>query len=505
MHRSRWLLLEVIVIAALTLAGYLALWNTQHALWTNGLEPLPVYPRPNADVTTGGIQSIRVILLGVALTVVFAWLVLRAQAFARAGLGWPAMAIPVVVAVALFFTTPTLSIDAYSYLSHGYLAATGSNPYVDPSSSVAGTPYGIQMLAQGWQAVHPQTPYGPVWTAFEWLAYVLSGGNLYVGILLVKLPVFLAVLGTTWLIWSFLARTNRDRALRGALLYLANPLILIELVGEGHNDGVMAFFVVLAVFAVARRWAFLAVAAVIFAALVKLNALPFVLPVAVALIAMRRSALRLIGEAIAGVVVAVGAGVLLIAPYWVGAGTFVGLGASGAPSYGADVAGWMSGLLGLGQQGFVTDATPATTVQLVLAGLLVLATAAASFMARTVRGLVRACGIVSLVILLLLPLEWPWYATLPAAVLPLEAGVVDIAAVVALTVGSRLVAPIGDAAALGVVGTDTFRGVQAFVGQTIPAVIGLVLTVNRSVRDRVKGASSRRVLSGPHTESSPRG
>ncbi|MGN6125293.1 MAG: hypothetical protein ACTHON_01910, partial [Humibacter sp.] len=385
MHRSRWLLLELVVIAVLTLAGYLALWNTQHALWVNGLEPLPIFPRPNADVTAGGIHSIRVILLGVALSIVFAWLVPRAQAFARAGLGWLAMAIPVVVAVALFFTTPTLSIDAYSYLSHGYLAATGSNPYVEPSSSVADTPYGIQMLAQGWQAVHPQTPYGPVWTAFEWLAYVLSGGNVYLGILLVKLPVFLAVLGTTWLIWSFLVRTNRDRALRGTLLYLANPLILIELVGDGHNDGVMAFFVVLAVYAVARRWAFVAVAAVILAALVKLNALPLALPVAVALIAMRRSAVRLIGEAIAGVVVSVGVGALLIAPYWVGAGTFVGLGASGAPSEGADVAGWMAGLFGLGRQGFA-DPGAATTVQLMLAGLLALATVAASFLARTVTG-----------------------------------------------------------------------------------------------------------------------
>jgi hypothetical protein len=68
-------------------------------------------------------------------------------------------------------------------------------------------------------------------------------------------------------------------------------------------------------------------------------------------------------------------------------------------------------------------------------------------------------------------------------VLPLCAGIADIAAVLALAAGSRLVAPIGDAAALGIANTVTIVTVQAAVGQTIPAATGLVITIRRAFRD----------------------
>ncbi|NNC11054.1 hypothetical protein HII28_04060 [Planctomonas sp. JC2975] len=465
MRRRGWLVLELAVLAVLTFAGYWLLWSSQHAMWTNGLTATSsaTYPRAGADADAGAMQSARVILFGVLVTALFGWMLARAPRFASAGLGWYALGIPAVVAVALFFTTPTLSIDAYSYLSHGYLAATpGSNPYVDPSAFVAGTPYGEHLLAAGWQAVHPQTPYGPVWTTIERLAFVASGGNVYAGILLVKLPVVLAVFGTALLIRRFLLRTRSDRALGGTLLYLANPLVLIELAGEGHNDGVMAFFLVLAIVAAARRWAFLAVVALTFSVLVKLNALPFALPLAVALIATRRSWSRLVWEVGAGVILCASLTVGLMVPYWAGSATFLGLVSSGTPSPGLSVS------------GLVLNTA-------VIGALLVLGTAAASILARTVRGLVLACGIVSLLVLLLLPLEWPWYAALPAAVLPLEAGLVEVVAVLVLTLGSRLVAPIGDAASLGVVGTDLFTSTQELVGQTIPAIVGLAVTVQRPI------------------------
>ena len=496
MKRRGWLVVELAALAVVTFGGYWLLWYNQHALWTNGLTAISTitYPRSGANTVAGSDESVRVILFGLAVTVLFAWIVARAPRFARAGLGWLAVAIPLVVAVALFFTTPTLSIDAYSYLSHGYLAATpGSNPYVDTSASVAPTPFGKEMLAAGWQAVHPQTPYGPVWTTIERFAYVLSGGNLYAGILLIKLPVFLAVLGTALVIWLFLRRSNPNRALRATLLYLANPLILIELVGEGHNDGVMAFFLVLAIFAVSRRWALVAVLALSFAVLVKLNAAPFVIPLAVALIALRHSWSRLIWQTLVGVVASVGVAVGLMAPYWAGPFTFVGLQASGTASSGLSVAGILSTVIGF--NGYQVDPNAAAGVQLILVVLLVAGTAAASVLARSARGLVLACGIVSLIVLLLLPLEWPWYATLPAAVLPLEAGVVDIASVFVLTIASRIVAPIGDAASLGVVGTDLFTGTQELLGQTIPAITGLIMTVRRPIVEALDARRERREAS----------
>jgi hypothetical protein len=233
----------------------------------------------------------------------------------------------------------------------------------------------------------------------------------------------------------------------------------------------MAFFVVLAIFAASRRWAAVAVVALATATLVKLTALPLALPFLVALVIMRRSTIRLILELIVGSFISLGLAVILIAPYWAGLKTLTGLASSGTASPGLSVAGVLMKALG----------PSATSVS--IAVLLILAAGGASLLARTVHGLAQACGIVSLAILLLLPLEWPWYAALPAAVLPLYAGIADIAAVLALAAGSRLVAPIGDAAALGIANTVTIVTVQAAVGQTIPAATGLVITIRRAFRD----------------------
>ena len=483
--------LELAVLGVLTLLAYAGLWSAQRALWLNGLDPSapPAYPRPGADVNAGSVEALQVVLLGLAVCALFAWLVWRAPRFAAARLGWAATLIPAVVAVGLFLLPPTLSIDTYSYLSHGYLAASpGSNPYLQPSASVAGTPYGAALLAQGWQAVHPQTPYGPLWTAVERIAYVLSGGNVRLGILLIKLPELLAVLGTAVLIARFLQRFRPERRLRGTLLFLANPLVLVELVGDGHNDALMACFLVLAIVAVARRWAALAIVALTVAVLVKVNALPFAVPIAVGLVTMRRSTARLLLEAVPALLGSAALAVALAAPYWVGPATFDGLRASGTPLPGWSVAGVLTGLVvpEAALSGPPTDparVAAAIPVQLLLTGVLVLAAFAAAVLARSVPGLVRACALVSLVILLLLPLEWPWYATLPAAILPLEAGTVDVAIALVLAAGSRLVAPIGDAASLGVVGTDSFTNQQALLGQSLPAAAGLALAIGRQVRE----------------------
>ncbi|AYG03288.1 hypothetical protein D7I44_06925 [Gryllotalpicola protaetiae] len=469
------LVVEFAALAVLTLAAYTALWLTQNALWTNGLVAgmTAQTPRPGSDPVVGLDATVRVIVLGAAVTGLAVWLFVRAERFAAAGLTWALITLPLVIAVALYFLPPTLSIDAYSYLSHGFLAATpGLNPYVDASSSVAWLPYGQLLLDSGWQAVHPVTPYGPLWTMFEKGAYLLSGNNVGLGILLIKLPSFLAMLGTAALIWRLLARIAPDRRLRGVLLFLANPLILIELAGEGHNDAVMIFFVVLAMFATVRRWAFVAVVAIALAVLVKASAAPLGLLVLVALVLWRRSARRLALELVAGVVVSAGAAVALFAPFWVGPATLNGLFTEAAAPPGLSIAGIVYGILRPG------------TAEIVLLALLVLPTVAACFLVRTVTGFIRACSIVSLLIFVLLPLEWPWYAALPSALLALGAAEIETVVIVLLALGSRVVAPFGDASAIGSVYYTIFYTAQAFLGQAVPGLVGLFATVARVIRER---------------------
>jgi len=485
MVQSRaWLAIELAVLAAATFAVYALLWVTQNALWTNGLnaQTPPFLPRPGTDPDLGLSDSIRVMVLGTLVVGLAAWLFARANRFAAAGLTWAVFAIPAVVGVVLYVLPPTLSIDAYSYLSHGFLAATpGQNPYLDPSSGVINTAHGIELLRNGWQPVHGVTPYGPLWTAIERLAFVLSGGDVPRGILLINAPTFAAVIGTALLIWKLLGEIAPERRVTGVVLFAANPLVLIELVGDGHNDAVMIFFVVLGLYATVRRWAFVAVLAIAAGALVKASALPLGLLVVVALVVWRRSWLRTIGELVAGILAAAAATALLFAPYWVGMSTLDGLFAEGMPAPGWSVSGIVASI-------FLPH-----TAQTVITVALVVITVACCFLVRTVRGFLRAASIVGLVILLLLPLEWPWYAALPSALLAVSADEeLDAVVIVVLAWCSRLIAPLGDAVALSAMDWSLFATAQALIGQLVAAFFGLCATVSEVFSTRLWRGGARR-------------
>ena len=57
-----------------------------------------------------------------------------------------------------------------------------------------------------------------------------------------------SALGSAWLAWSILGRIRPAFRLAGTVLLLWNPVVLVELSAEGHNDGLMTFFVLLAIF-----------------------------------------------------------------------------------------------------------------------------------------------------------------------------------------------------------------------------------------------------------------
>lgn len=471
---------ELAAVSVAYLAVLARLWIAQRSLWTNGFDPRDPFaaPRASADASAGAADALLVAGLGALLTALWLWLVLRSRRWDAPGLRVVAIAVPAVAALALFAAPPTLSIDAYSYLAHGFLALTpGRNPYLDAAASVRGTPYGPLLGAAGWAPVHPQSPYGPLWTLLERVAVALSGTDVALGVHLVKVPALLGLGATAWLTWDLVGRIRPEQRMRAVLLVLANPLALVELAGDGHNDGLMIALVVLSLWAAVRRWPALAVVALVLAVLVKATPLPLALPLASYLVATRASGRRLAVEGGLGVLVASALTAVLALPYWAGAATFRGLAASGSPFPSWSLSGVLLERLG----GVYPDGSPVpgggagTTTQLVLAGVLLVGAIVACATSRTTVGLLRSSAAVSLLALLLLPVEWPWYAALPIGLLPLVPDGFAVAASVLLVLSSRLVAPYGDAATVGVVGYDTFGDEQALVGQTLPALAGLVL------------------------------
>ncbi|HTE84763.1 MAG TPA: hypothetical protein VK821_08515 [Dehalococcoidia bacterium] len=116
--------------------------------------------------------------------------------------------------------------------------------------------------------------YGPLWYLLTFPAAVFQPHNFLSSIIILKLWMAAFYIASGVVIYLTLRLTRPHLALAGAALYLWNPFVLMRDLGDGHNDVVMFFFVLLALyFATKNEW--LAVApALMLSALIKYVSIP---------------------------------------------------------------------------------------------------------------------------------------------------------------------------------------------------------------------------------------
>lgn len=157
--------------------------------------------------------------------------------------GW-LVAVPVAFRLALWLTEPTLSDDVYRYLWDGHLLTSGVNPYAHPVASPALDPYdvGIRSLVN-----NPtySTPYLP---AAEGLFAVTAWlGPLRPISMQAVMTAF--DLATAGLLVRLLGAAGLPPA--RVVLYLWNPLVVVETAHGAHLD---AFMTALTLGAVGATW-----------------------------------------------------------------------------------------------------------------------------------------------------------------------------------------------------------------------------------------------------------
>ena len=145
----------------------------------------------------------------------------------------------------LLLTTPTLSSDVYRYLWDGHLVVNGISPYAFHIDAPQLDWLDIPIRAQ---VNHPEmaSPYMPVahWF-FAAVALVFPLKPLTIQIAAVLFDLTTALILARLLA---LARLPEHRL----LLYLWNPLVIVEVVHSAHVDAWMVMLMMLAVFAVGR-------------------------------------------------------------------------------------------------------------------------------------------------------------------------------------------------------------------------------------------------------------
>jgi alpha-1,6-mannosyltransferase len=154
----------------------------------------------------------------------------------------------------LLFSVPALSDDFYRFIWDGRLLAAGYHPFAHiPSFYVEHglTIPGIDAeLFNKLNSKETFTVYPPVAQFIFWLSVKLSGGSLYGCILVMKAVLFAFEIATLWLFVKVLRQYHMPS--RTVLLYALNPLVVVELTGNLHHEGIMVFFLLLGVYGLAR-------------------------------------------------------------------------------------------------------------------------------------------------------------------------------------------------------------------------------------------------------------
>jgi hypothetical protein len=131
-------------------------------------------------------------------------------------------------------TMPIFSGDVYSYLAQGAMTISGLDPYrVGPAA--LGGPLAAN-VPDIWQ--YTPAPYGPVFLGFAGSVIKVTGNGVWAGIVGMRL---LAVAAVVLLLWSVprLAEFCGVRPASAIWLGVLNPLVLLHLVGDAHNDALM--------------------------------------------------------------------------------------------------------------------------------------------------------------------------------------------------------------------------------------------------------------------------
>jgi len=221
----------------------------------------------------------------------------------------------VLFGATLVLAYPTTAIDMliYAVRTRGW-ALYGLNPLATAPQDLPGDPW-IGLAAEWADA---PSPYGLVWEGTSRLAFQLVGGDFLAHLVALKTVAVLAHLGSVGLVALTLRRLKPEWALVGAAAFAWNPLALLESAGNGHNDILMVFFLLLAVYFAAadRRWLVVpALALSIFTKFTPLMVLPFFL---LYLVRRERGWRRRLGVAAGNLALVGGLSLALMAPVWPG-------------------------------------------------------------------------------------------------------------------------------------------------------------------------------------------
>jgi len=165
----------------------------------------------------------------------------------------------VLLGLALLIAPTVASQDIYSYIIYARMQALYHlNPLVTSPMSIMSDPTYVHLY---W--TNQPSAYGPTWivlsSVLQWFTGIFGTTSLTPMILSFRAFGLLAHLGSTLLLWSLSGRLqqlygykNNQACVLAVLAFAWNPLLLFEACVNGHNDTVLLFLVLLALWCLIR-------------------------------------------------------------------------------------------------------------------------------------------------------------------------------------------------------------------------------------------------------------
>lgn len=150
----------------------------------------------------------------------------------------------------LIWLYPVTATDLFQYVLRARVwVVHGANPMTVPPAAFPDDP--LLPFAGEWQNI--VSPYGPAWELLAGGVARLGFTDTVSGALAYKGVAMLAYLVCLWLVFRILSTTTPRRLMAASdatalLLFAWNPLVLIQAVGNGHNDIVMLAWLLLAIY-----------------------------------------------------------------------------------------------------------------------------------------------------------------------------------------------------------------------------------------------------------------
>ncbi len=212
----------------------------------------------------------------------------------------------------LLFTPPLLAKDLFNYAAYGKaIAVHGRNPYLVPPSA-----FPRDHLVKFMDVPGAVSVYGPLFNYISALTTWIAGKSVVTNIIAFKLLAFIFFVGSLFVLDDLARRTKKDRRSFMLLAAAWNPLLLIHIVGGGHNDAIMIFFMLLGFLMYRKGRAVLALSSVMLAVMIKSTAALFLIPMLVLFV--RENAKRGLRQYVLAAVAIIGIPLVLYLPYWPG-------------------------------------------------------------------------------------------------------------------------------------------------------------------------------------------